>query len=181
MPQKNPTEAVILGTLMSGPKHGYDMLQILGSALEPTWRISTSQLYQLLKRMEQIGWVQSSVKSQETRPPKRVFDLTAAGREVFLGWLRMPVPHVRDFRMEFLGKLFFYEQLGLSGARELVRSQVQVLESLRRNARSKVKKEKGGFKQLEYGFRVRMIESLLSWLRLEALAFAEECSNETPN
>lgn len=174
MKEQNPTQAVILGTLMSGPKHGYDLLQTLSTSLEPTWRISTSQLYLLLKRMEEAGWVQSSLESQETRPPKRVFRLTEAGRNAFLSWLQAPVLHVRNFRMEFLGKLFFFAQLKLPGAEELVRAQLRVLEKRRGNLRRRSLEEKNAFMRMTFGFRVRMVESLLSWLRLEALTFVQE-------
>jgi len=72
------TEYVLLGTLFFGQKHGYEIMQFLESALESTWRVSTSQLYVLLKRLEGKGLLQSSVETQETRPSKRVFCLTRA-------------------------------------------------------------------------------------------------------
>lgn len=49
MTQKPPAEYVILGVLMLGERHGYEIMQFLGSALEATWRVSTSQLYVFLK------------------------------------------------------------------------------------------------------------------------------------
>ena len=61
---------------------------ILDAALEATWRVSTSQLYVLLKRLEQGGWLASSPESQSSRPAKRVFHLTGAGRKAFLAWLK---------------------------------------------------------------------------------------------
>ena len=55
MSLKSATEYVILGALMSGARHGYEIMQFLGSALDATWRLSTSQLYVLLKRLEEEG------------------------------------------------------------------------------------------------------------------------------
>ena len=130
MPLKSPTEYVVLGALMSGARHGYEIMRFLCCALEATWRLSTSQLYVLLKRLEQEGCLESLSESQGTRPPKRVFNLTRAGRKAFLEWLSSPVEHVRDFRMEFLCKMFFSDSLSLAGAHELVEAQIRVLEKL---------------------------------------------------
>jgi len=45
---KPSTEYALLGALMAGPKHGYEIMQFLSTALGSTWHIGTSQLYALL-------------------------------------------------------------------------------------------------------------------------------------
>jgi len=174
MPLKSPTEYVVLGALMSGARHGYEIMRFLGCALEATWRLSTSQLYVLLKRLEQEGCLESFAESQGTRPPKRVFNLTRAGRKAFLEWLSSPVEHVRDFRMEFLCKMFFFDYLLLPGAKDLVETQIRVLEKLLDKVQRKPNKEETGFMKLVYAFKARNVESLLSWLVQEARPFVEE-------
>ena len=64
MKTKPSTEYVLLGSLFSGQKHGYEIMQFLESTLESTWRESTSQLYVLLKRLEREGFVHSSLEAQ---------------------------------------------------------------------------------------------------------------------
>jgi PadR family transcriptional regulator AphA len=172
MPLKSATEYVVLGALMSGARHGYEIMQFLGSALEATWRVSTSQLYVLLKRLEEEGCLESSPESQGTRPPKRVFNLTVKGRKAFLEWLSAPVEHVRDFRMEFLCKLFFFDSLSLAGAHDLVEAQIRILENLLHKIEKKSDKDDGGFMKLVYGFKVRNVECLLLWLLEEVRPFA---------
>jgi len=174
MTPKSPTEYVVLGALMSGARHGYEIMQFLGSALESTWQLSTSQLYVLLKRLEQEGCLESCSESQESRPPKRVFKLTNAGRKAFLEWLSTPVEHVRDFRMEFLCKMFFFDSLSLPGAKDLVNTQIRVLEKLLDKIQRRPNKDESGFMKLVYGFKARNVESLLSWLRQEARPFVEQ-------
>jgi len=174
MAPKSPTEYVVLGALMSGARHGYEILQFLGSALEATWRLSTSQLYMLLKRLEQEGCLESHSESQGTRPPKRVFHLTGKGRKAFLEWLSTPVEHVRDFRMEFLCKMFFFDSLSLAGAHELVEAQIRVLEKMLDKIQRRADKDESGFMKLVYGFKARNAESLLSWLRQEARPFVKQ-------
>jgi len=149
-------------------------MQFLGSALEATWRLSTSQLYVLLKRLEQEGFLESHPEKQQSRPSKRVFTLTVAGRRAFLDWLGTPVEHVRDFRMEFLCKMFFFDYLSLSGAKDLVETQIQVLEKLSDKIQRIPNKDENRFMKLVYGFKTRTVESLLSWLVQEARPFVEE-------
>jgi len=174
MPLKSATEYVVLGALMSGARHGYEIMQFLGSALEATWRVSTSQLYVLLKRLEEEGCLESSPESQGTRPPKRVFSLTDKGRKAFLGWLSAPVDHVRDFRMEFLCKLFFFDSLSLAGAHDLVEAEIRVLEQRLHRLHSRAGQDESGFIKLVYSFKARNVECLLSWLREEARPFVAQ-------
>jgi PadR family transcriptional regulator AphA len=173
MPLNSPTEYVVLGSLMSGARHGYEIMLFLASALETTWRLSTSQLYVLLKRLEQEGLLESHAESQQSRPSKRVFDLTVAGRKIFLDWLSTPVDHVRDFRMEFLCKMFFFEHLSLVGAKDLVEKQIDVLEALSDKIQGKTPKDEDRFMKLVYSFKTSNVTCLVSWLRQEALPFAE--------
>jgi PadR family transcriptional regulator, regulatory protein AphA len=172
MPLKSATEYVVLGALMTGARHGYEIMQFLGSSLEATWRVSTSQLYVLLKRLKEEGCLESFSESHGTRPPKRVFNLTAQGRKVFLEWLSEPIEHVRDFRMEFLCKMYFFDHLSLPGAPNLVEAQIRFLDKLLEKIRKGSAKDNDGFKKLVYSFKQRNAESLLSWLVEEARPFA---------
>jgi PadR family transcriptional regulator AphA len=168
------TEFVVLGALMPGSKHGYEIMQFLSSALEPAWRVSTSQLYLLLKRLELAEMVHSSLESQKTRPSKRVFGLTNQGKKVFVQWLQTPVEHVRDFRTEFLTKLFFFYHLALPGADDLLDREIRAIEQLKRSVRERKKREEDVFMALVYGFKNHTIESLLTWLRQDVHAFVKE-------
>jgi PadR family transcriptional regulator AphA len=174
MKMRNSTEFVTLGALTPGSKHGYEVMQFLSSALEPAWRVSTSQLYVLLKRLELEGMVQSTLESQESRPSKRVYRITNKGKKVFVEWLKSPVEHVRDFRTEFLTKLFFFYHLALPGLETLVDAQIRALKQLRRTVREREKKEKDGFMRLVYGFKIHTIDSLVTWLHREARSLPQE-------
>ena len=168
------TEFVILGALMTGSKHGYEIIQFLSSALEPAWRVSTSQLYLLLKRLELAEMVDSSLETQKTRPSKRVYGLTNLGRKVFVQWLQTPVEHVRDFRTEFLTKMFFFYHLALPGADRLLEGQIRAIEKLRLRVHDRKKMEDDVFMALVYGFKNHTIESLLAWLRQDVRTFVKE-------
>ncbi len=171
---RTSTEFVMLGALMPGSKHGYEVMQFLSSALEPAWRVSTSQLYVLLKRLEREEMVQSTLESQESRPSKRVYRITNKGKKVFAEWLKTPVEHVRDFRTEFLTKLFFFYHLALPGLKTLVDAQIRILRQLRRGVHEREKKEKDVFMRLVYRFKSHTIDSLVTWLLREARSFPKE-------
>jgi PadR family transcriptional regulator AphA len=171
---RNSTEVVMLGALMPGSKHGYEVMQFLSSALEPAWRVSTSQLYVLLKRLELEGMVQSTLESQESRPSKRVYRITNKGKKVFVDWLKTPVEHVRDFRLEFLTKMFFFYHLAQPGIETLVDAQIRALKQLKRTVHDREKKEKDVFMRFVYGFKNHSIDSLVTWLLRDARSFPKE-------
>ncbi|MBU2498807.1 MAG: PadR family transcriptional regulator [Proteobacteria bacterium] len=164
MKTKPSTEYVLLGILMSGPKHGYEIMQFLETALESTWRVSTSQLYALLKRLESQGLLDASVEPQKTRPSRRVFTLTDAGEKSFLEWLRSPTEHVRDFRIEFIGKLFFFHRLSLGGGLALIDAQIQTLKRFQEKMRDRAKKGEDPFNKLVYGLKMETVACYIKWL-----------------
>ena len=164
MKTKPSTEYVLLGILMSGPKHGYEVMQFLDSALESTWRVSTSQLYTLLKRLESRRLLESSVEPQETRPSRRVFALTDTGRGAFLKWLHSPTEHVRDFRIEFVGKLFFFDHLSIEGGGDLIDAQIERLAASEEKIRQRLEREKHLFNKLVYGLKMETVACYITWL-----------------
>jgi len=165
------TKYALLGTLMSGPKHGYDILQSLNSAIGSALHVSTSQLYVLLKRLERDGLLTSSVSSQDSLPSKRIFSLTPAGKKVFLEWLRRPVKHVRDLRLEFVVKLFFFHRLSLEGGDDLIQAQVLALEKVREGISREQEKEKDPFNRLVFTLRLYTIGIWLHWINQEIIPF----------
>jgi DNA-binding PadR family transcriptional regulator len=171
----NPsTEYVLLGTLFSGQKHGYEIMQLLESTLESTWRVSTSQLYVLLKRLEREGLVHSSLETQEARPSRRVFSLTRPGKTAFLSWLRSPTERVRDLRIEFPAKLFFFHRLSLKGGDELVSAQVKALGDIKKGIRKRQERENDPFEKLVLGMKAMTVDTWLRWLRKQATHFLRE-------
>ena len=165
------TKYAILGALMPGPKHGYEILQFLVSRLEPTWHISSSQLYLLLRKLEAERLLHSNVETQASRPSKRVFLLTPAGRKAFLEWMRSPTEHVRDLRIEFLARLFFFNWLSLNGGDNLIEAQIKVLKQIGEKISQKQSREKGPYNKLVLGFKIATLEAWITWLIKHARPF----------
>mgnify|MGYP000036723577 CR=1 FL=1 len=174
MKTRPATEYALLGAMMSGPMHGYEILRFLDSTLGSTWRVSTSQLYTVLKRLEGRGFLESSMEPQETRPSKRVFTLTTKGRQAFLEWIHSPMGHVRDLRIEFLAKLFFIQRLSLKGADQLIEAQIGILKKTYKIVEKKREKERGPFERLVLEFKAATLEAWMKWLDQKAAPFVRK-------
>lgn len=72
---------VIMGLLMQGPSHGYDLKQTLEGELSPFIEISSAPLYYTLKKLEQEGLVTKWSAVSGRRPTKYIYNLTAKGQE----------------------------------------------------------------------------------------------------
>ena len=175
MKTRHATEHVLLGAMMCGARYGYEMLQFLEDTLGSTWRVSTSQLYSLLKRLEEEGLVKSKIKPQDTRPSKRIFSLTSEGRSVFRKWLKTPCQHVRDMRVEFLAKIFFIKNLSLANGKELVEKQKGLLEGSRSRFLLLMEKEMDPYRKLVLGFKLTTVDAWLKWLVTQAREYMESC------
>lgn len=113
----------LLALLAKEPAHGYELKtqleQIFGEAY-PTPNIG--QIYVTLQRLERDGLVRGQDVIQSTRPNKRVYELTDAGREAVIGWIDSTSkgPRVRD---EFFMKLVLSQLSGTSDRLGLINRQ----------------------------------------------------------
>ena len=118
-------EHALLGLLVLQPMHAYEMHQTLreARALGLVWHLKQSQLYALLARLEEAGYLTGTTEPQGTRPPRKVLHVTPEGRAAFAAWISRPVTRGRDFRQEFLAKLFFAHEADPARAGSLVELQ----------------------------------------------------------
>jgi len=72
-------EAVVLATLAGGRKHGYGIVQSVRESAGSVLKLGEGQLYPILHRLEEHGWVSAEWEMQEGKPPKRVYTLTEEG------------------------------------------------------------------------------------------------------
>ena len=107
-------EHALLGFLRERPMHGYEIYQRLAglAGLGLVWQVKQSHLYAMLDKLEGDGYIAGRQQAQAARPPRRIFRLTGAGRKAFRGWLKRPVAHGREIRLEFMAKLFFARREG---------------------------------------------------------------------
>ncbi|MFE1913046.1 PadR family transcriptional regulator [Streptomyces anandii] len=113
----------LLALLARGPAHGYelkqDLEQLLGSAYPQP---NVGQIYVTLGRLERSGLIEGEDVEQSSRPNKKVYHLTEAGRDALRAWFEEPEdePRVRD---EFFMKLTLAPQTGLADQITLINKQ----------------------------------------------------------
>lgn len=161
-------EHALLGLLRDRPMHAYEMHQQLvqAEALGLVWHLKQGHLYAMLARLEAAGLIAASTETQGTRPPRRMLALTPAGRAAFTAWLVAPVAHGRDFRLEFLAKLYFAAREGPTAVRALVAGQRAACEGWLAELRTQVR-EMGAerpYDALVLEFRAGQMEAILPWL-----------------
>jgi len=161
-----PLEQALLGFLMRGPEHGYALHQHAEEEIGRIWYIGISNVYGTLKGLEEAGYVESTL-DQENYPPRKVYHITPAGQESFLKWVREPVPAIRDVRVEFLAKLYFFHTLDLEGREGLLSAQEacchERIKDVERRAASSTQDD---FDHLVLAFRRHRIQATLDWLEI---------------
>jgi DNA-binding PadR family transcriptional regulator len=78
----------MLALLAKEPAHGYELRQRLAAALGPMGEVlKPGQVYVTLSRLERAGLVRGVQVVQSTAPDKKVYEVTAAGRDEVATWL----------------------------------------------------------------------------------------------
>jgi DNA-binding PadR family transcriptional regulator len=96
----HPT-TLVLHALANGLRHGFDVIEATG--------LASGTVYPILRRLEREGlvsaaWEDAMIAQEEQRPPRRYYELTAAGRGLLASAVeRYPVPRAIAFRVRRLG------------------------------------------------------------------------------
>lgn len=161
-------ELALLGYLQQVSLHGYQIHQRL---LEPdglgqVWRLKQAQLYALLEKLEEAGFIQGTLQAQETRPARRVFHLTPTGQEMLQAWLFSPVTRPRQMRQEFQAKLYFAQIQGHAACARLIAVQRQACQKWLAEQKISAQQESasGAYVWLVDQYRVGQIQAMLDWL-----------------
>lgn len=172
-------EWAVLGMLRLAPQHGYEIARALDQdGLPDVTRVEQNLLYAYLKTLEKRELIAGHEVRVGAYPPRRVFELTAAGRGEIDAWLRRAVHRLREVRLEFMLKLYFLHQLDAEAERALLEEQIEVVEAYvdRFSARLAVAPSHG-FERLVLGSKVSAAEATLAWLQSYARELREAVSS----
>lgn len=162
----NSPEPALLGFLLNGPMHGYDLYKQVNLHLSLLWRVGMSQMYAIVNAYVARGWIQTQVQSQELRPAKKLLEITPAGRQAFEEWLYQPAHGLREFRVDFFLRLYSARVLGVPAVQMLVDQQIESvhreLENLNKHRKSA--SEESELFQLTRDFRIQQLATILKWL-----------------
>jgi DNA-binding PadR family transcriptional regulator len=158
----------ILGLLIEGPRHGYELKTLYDDALMPSAKLNFGQVYPTLDRLRRDGCVEQDVVSQDDRPDRKVYSLTEAGRKQVQDWLATPTELNLEVRDETLLKLMVARRLTQADPLGVVRIErracfARLHEITQARARAK---EDGGPLQtiLLLDLAILRLEAFMTWL-----------------
>ncbi|TFH08748.1 MAG: PadR family transcriptional regulator [Candidatus Atribacteria bacterium] len=125
-----PVEFAALGFLIEEPMHGYALRARIEDGLGPLWQVASSQLYQVLHRLEEQQCVSKSDEAPSSGPSKKIYRATEEGVKAFWEWAQEPVDTMRNVRVEFAAKLYFLRRLKPSAVSTLIDRQLGALEAI---------------------------------------------------
>jgi transcriptional regulator len=86
-------DLLVLRVLARRPQHGFGITKMLSELSRDWLQIEEGSLYPCLYRMEERGWVKSSVLPSENNRRARYYELTRKGSEA----LRRQIQNWREF------------------------------------------------------------------------------------
>jgi len=115
----------ILGLLAQRPRHGYELRAAFEAVVGggENWEVKPAQIYTTLERLEEAGLVErTSDLGEGDEPSRRVYAVTAAGRETLKEWFQSGVTpeHQHD---EFFVKLMIGLASGEAEPHKVVQTQ----------------------------------------------------------
>jgi DNA-binding PadR family transcriptional regulator len=113
----------LLGFLSMRPMSGYDLKRRVDESVGHFWTADQAAIYRTLSELDAQGLVMHERVAQMSRPDRKVFHLTEAGREALDAWLAAPMPPVPR-REPLLVKLFFAGRLSAESLRDLLTSEL---------------------------------------------------------
>lgn len=162
-------ENVFLGLLEAQSCHGYQLLDHFRqpSSLGHIWNLSTSQLYALLKKLENSELIDGREEETDCAPMRTVYWLTPRGRDQLNAWLNDEAPSAssRAVRTEFLSRVYIAQLLRRPLA-PIIRAQREACRAYRQNLLAERDALPCGVGYLSIDLRLRETEIILDWIAL---------------
>jgi DNA-binding PadR family transcriptional regulator len=124
---------LLLGLLRSREMHGYEINELLDTALGSSVQLKKPTAYRLLAEMADVGWVTSSEEQEGNRPPRRVYAITPRGQAMFRQLLRRSLADYVPAEFRSAICLGFVDQLPPGEAAGLLRQRRAVIRELLRD------------------------------------------------
>jgi DNA-binding PadR family transcriptional regulator len=161
-------EYAILGLLMLGPSHGYDLHQRLTADLGNVWHVSQSQAYSILKRLEERGDIATRLERKAKPPRRQVLHITPTGRKRFRQWMEGTANSgARTVRLEFLTRLYFARLLAPAQVVRIHTAQEREVAMAIRRLRLLLSQVPGDqtFNRMSLDLRLRQMDLVRLWLQ----------------
>jgi DNA-binding PadR family transcriptional regulator len=96
-------EHALLVSLTERAGSGYELARRFDKSIGFFWSATHQQIYRVLKRMEDRGWIAGETVAQEGRPDKKVYTVSAGGRAELSRWICAPTEDDAAFQRSELG------------------------------------------------------------------------------
>ena len=95
-------ELAILGLVAEGPGYGYQIEQVIEERGMRNWtEIGFSSIYYILNKLEKEGWLTSELQPEGSKPPRKVYRITTAGRHALQEAVRRRLAEPRPMSGDF--------------------------------------------------------------------------------
>ena len=155
-------ELLLLGLLLDGKKHGYQLNEYFKHTLSFCADLKKSTAYYILNKLERDGHVVQETERKGNRPERRVYELTETGRALFYELLRQ---NLADFSRTYYDDdigIAFMDQLPINEAKQLLKTKRdKLIETL--NQFKEVPAHEGSWRfVIEHN--IAHLETEVSWL-----------------
>jgi DNA-binding PadR family transcriptional regulator len=161
-------EYALLGFICQHPTHGYEIHRFLNKqdGIGSLWKIKQSQLYALLDKLENSGYLAYVMESQDTYPARKIYHATEFGREEYEKWLDTPVSSPRTIRQDFMAKVYFLLPEDKERLVHLIHRQKEETTAWVERASDGLARsgETIDFNWIMYSYRFRQINIIMAWL-----------------
>lgn len=172
MAQKNRLQYILLGLLNIESKTGYDLAKAFDSDIGEFWSANHSQIYPLLKKMEQDKLISHHDIQVGPKLVKKSYDISESGKKLFKEWLEEP-NELDNSHDEFILKLYFIDDKQSSLMKEMVAEQLTIrtekLQHLKNQMKDKFpnnqakKQHYGHYSVLEHA--IQREQTYVDWLQ----------------
>ncbi len=160
-------DETILGILAVRARHGYELLDCFRdpTQLGEVWRLSTSQLYAVLKRLEAQGLTEGHEVDVSDAPTRTEYALTPEGETRLYAWLNelRPSASVHRVRVEFLSRLYVARLLDIPTVPIVQRQKTACVEQ-KAELLDCLQNSKPGMDRLAVELNIAQLEVILQWL-----------------
>jgi DNA-binding PadR family transcriptional regulator len=122
----------ILGILDYREMHGYELKRVLEEGISTFWPVNLAAIYPSLRKLEEESLVAHRTEdSLEGRPARKVYTITAEGREELERWRKLPPDGITRVRNPLYLKLLFAHEADFPDAIGWIDKQLETSRSAR--------------------------------------------------
>jgi len=172
------TKELLLSVLMSGPATGYDIKKTMENEVSTLLDVSLSNLYPALHDLAAEGLVTFQRVEQDSRPNKKVYELTDSGRNAALRAL-MSGDAKHRLRSEFIFILSFAPFLPRWRVKELLEQRLsETKDALRELDRREAEEALQEGQRFCIGFGRAMMEAQRDYIMKHSAKLLATCPDE---